>query len=82
MCVLRLDRFPELDDKRISQRDGPAQEGLWCMERATRGESGIAGNHNCLNTRRTTDPQIRLVIDQDVQLTADPVEHRFPAALS
>ncbi|XP_052642064.1 uncharacterized protein LOC128141346 isoform X2 [Harpia harpyja] len=54
-----LDQFPELDDRLISQLDGPAQEGLWCMEEATWRESWIVGNHNCLKTRRNMNPQIR-----------------------
>lgn len=73
VCVFKLDQFPELDDRLVSQLDGPAREGLWCMEEATWRESWIVGSRNCLKTRRNVNPQIRLVIACNVQLMTDPM---------
>lgn len=80
VCVFKLDQFPELDDRLISQLDGPAQEGLWCMEEAMWRESWTVRNHNCLKTCRNMNPQIRLVIACDVQLT-DPMGESLPSSV-
>lgn len=81
VCVFKLDQFPELEDKLISQLDGPAREGLRCMEEAMWRESWIVGNHDCLKTRRKVDPRIRLVIACDMQLMTEPMGASLPRSI-